>query len=99
MNRFAGGATNSVPVSPAESKPSTDDQVTHQLTRERERRIRGFRLPDRTPAFLSSFGLIPQHFALKQHLLRALLYRKQLAFRFEIRRDIPGLAHNPPTAF
>jgi putative transposase len=44
-----------------------------QPTRERERRMRGFRDPKRTQAFLSSFGPIRQHFALKRHLLRASL--------------------------
>jgi putative transposase len=39
-------------------------------------------LPCRTQAFLSSFGSIRQRFALKRHLLRASLYRKQLAERF-----------------
>jgi putative transposase len=55
---------------------------SHQPTRERERRMRGFRDPERTQAFLSRFGPICQHFALKRHLLRASLYRKQLAARF-----------------
>jgi len=44
--------------------------------------MRGFRDPKRTQAFLSSFGLIRQHFALKRHLLRASTYRKQLAAKF-----------------
>ena len=55
---------------------------SHQPTRERERRMRGFRDPKRTQKFLSCFGPIRQHFALKRHLLRASLYRKQLAARF-----------------
>jgi len=46
---------------------------SHQPTRERERRLRGFRDPKRTQAFLSSFRPIRQHFALKRHLLRASL--------------------------
>ncbi|KLU25721.1 transposase [Caballeronia mineralivorans PML1(12)] len=52
---------------------------SHQPTREGERRMRGFRDANRTQAFLSSFGPIRQHLALKRHLLRAPLYRKQLA--------------------
>lgn len=48
---------------------------SHQPTREREHRMRGFRDPKRTQAFLSCFGPIRQHFALKRHLLRASLYR------------------------
>jgi hypothetical protein len=48
---------------------------SHQPTRERERRMLGFRDPERTQAFLSSFGLIRQHFALERHLLSASTYR------------------------
>ena len=50
-------------------------------------------------AFLSSFGPIRQHFALKRHLLRASLYRKQLAARFESWRAFTGSAQNPSVAF
>jgi len=41
-----------------------------------------FAIRKRTQVFLSSFGPISQHFALKRHLLRASLYRKQLGERF-----------------
>ncbi|MGF6653620.1 transposase-like protein [Paraburkholderia youngii] len=68
---------------------------SHQPARERERRMRGFRDPKRTQAFLSSFGLIRQHFALKRHLLRASRYRKQLASRFAAWREFTGIAQNP----
>lgn len=71
---------------------------SHQPTRERERRMRGFRDPKRTQAFLSSFGLIRQHFALKRHLLRASLYRKQLASRFAAWHEFTAVAQNPSTA-
>jgi putative transposase len=56
--------------------------VSHTRCGDFLRRVRGFRLPERTQAFLSSFGPIRQHFALKRHLLRASLYRKHLAARF-----------------
>jgi putative transposase len=68
---------------------------SHQPTRERERRMRGFRDPKRTQAFLSSFGPIRQHFALKRHLLRASLYRKQLAARFATWHRFTGLTQDP----
>ncbi len=55
---------------------------SHRPTRERERRMRGFRNPKRTQDFLSSFGPIRQHFALKRHVLSASLSRKHLAARF-----------------
>ena len=72
---------------------------SHQPTRERERRMRGFRLPASTQSFLSCFGPIRQQFALKRHLLRASLYRKQLAARFEAWRLFTGVAQAPSTAF
>ncbi|MFM0557990.1 IS6 family transposase [Paraburkholderia sediminicola] len=72
---------------------------SHQPTRERERRMRGFRDPKRTQAFLSSFGLIRQYFGLKRHLLRASLYRKQLAARFVAWREFTGLVQDPSTGF
>ena len=72
---------------------------SHQPTRERERRIRGFRDPKRTQVFLSSFGPIRQHFALKRHLLRASLYRKHLAARFVAWREITNVTQTPSDAF
>ena len=72
---------------------------SHQPTRERERRMRGFRDPKRTQKFLSCFGPIRQHFALKRHLLRASLYRKQLAARFAAWCKFAELAQNPSTSF
>ncbi len=72
---------------------------SHQRTRERERRMRGFRDPKRTQKFLSCFGPIRQHFALKRHLLRASLYRKQLAARFVAWCEITEVTRNPSTAF
>ena len=72
---------------------------SHQPTRERERRMRGFRDPKRTQKFLSCFGPIRQHFALKRHLLRASLYRKQLAARFVAWRELTEVTQNPSYAF
>jgi len=57
--------------------------------------MRGFRDPERTQAFLSSFGPIRQHFVLKRHLLRASLYRKQLAVRFYSWHRFTELTQNP----
>lgn len=68
---------------------------SHQPTRERERRMRGFRDRKRTQVFLSSIGPIRQHFPLKRHLLRASLYRKQLGERFARWHRFTGLAQNP----
>ena len=72
---------------------------SHQPTRERERRMRGFPDTKRAQQFLSCVGPIRQHFALKRHLLRASLYRKQLVARFVAWREITALAQNPSPAF
>jgi putative transposase len=72
---------------------------SHQPTRERERRMRGFRDLRRTQKFLSCFGPIRQHFALKRHLLRASLYRKQLAARFVAWCEFADVTQNPSFAF
>jgi putative transposase len=72
---------------------------SHQPTRERERRIGSFRERKRTQAFLSSFGPIRQHFALKRHLLRAALYRKQLGERFAVWHRFAELTQNLSTGF
>jgi len=72
---------------------------SHQPTRERERRMRGFRDPNRTQAFLSCFEPIRQHFTLKRHLLRASLYRKQLTARFVAWRQFTELTQIPSPAF
>jgi putative transposase len=71
---------------------------SHQPTRERERRLRGFRDPKRTQLFFSSLGPIRQHFAPKRHLLRASLYRKQPAQRFDAWHRFTELAQNPAAA-
>jgi putative transposase len=52
--------------------------------------MRSFPLPERTQRFLSCFSPIRQHFARQRHLLRASLYRKQLAARFEAWRLFTG---------
>jgi IS30 family transposase len=67
----------------------------HQPTRQLERRMRGFRDPERTQVFLSNFGPIRQHFALKRHLLRASLYRKQLGERFAAWHRFTELTQGP----
>jgi hypothetical protein len=59
------------------------------------RRMRGFRDSECTQAFFSSFGAIRQHFALKRHLLRASLYRKQLGERFAACHRFAEITHDP----
>ncbi|MBB5404437.1 putative transposase [Paraburkholderia sp. JPY162] len=59
----------------------------------------GFREARRTQAFLSCFGPIWQHFALRRHLLRASLYRKHVAARFVAWREFTNVTQTPSTGF
>ena len=61
--------------------------------------MQGFRRLERTQSFLSTFGPIRQHFALKRHLLRASLYRTQQAARIDAWRLFTGLTQDPSAAF
>src|SRR6201988_1818130 len=79
----------------ASARVNNRAENSHQPTRERERRMRGFRDLERTQAFLSSFGPIRQHFALKRHLLRASLYRKHLAARFAAWQRFAEITQDP----
>jgi putative transposase len=85
----------------ADARLNNRAENSHQPTRERERerRVRGFRDPKRTQKFLSCLGPIRQHFALKRHVIRASLYRKQLAARFVAWREFAELSQNPSAAF
>ena len=72
---------------------------SHQPTRERARCMRGFRDPKRTQKCQSCFGPIRQHLALKRHLLRASLFRKQLPAQFDAWRKFTDITQNPTTVF
>jgi hypothetical protein len=94
-----GGGVHPIVFVKAAARLNNRAENSHQPTRERERRMRGFRDPKRTQTFLSCFGPIQQHFALKRHLRRASLYRKQLAARFVAWREFTELAQDPSYAF
>ena len=79
----------------ASARQNNRAKNSHQPTSERERRMRGFRVPERAQAFLSSFGPFRKHFALKRHLLRASLYRKQLGNRFASWHRLTELTQDP----
>jgi putative transposase len=83
----------------ASARVNNRAETSHQPTRERERRMRGFRDRDRTQAFLMSFGPIRQHFTLKRHLLRAPLYRKQFTARFTAWHEFTEVTQNPFAVF
>jgi putative transposase len=67
---------------------------SHQPTRQRERRMQGFKSPSHAQHFLSAYGPIAQHFRLRRHLLRASEYRQEMGKRFHTWQEITSL----PTA-
>ena len=68
---------------------------SHQPTRERERRLRGFKSPKHAQQFLSIFSVIGTFFRVDMHLLGAKNYRELMQRRFCNWRevvDIPAAA-------
>jgi putative transposase len=67
---------------------------SHQPTRQRERRMQGFKSPGQAQRFLAAYGPIAQHFRLRRHRLPAAKYRCEMQQRFHTWQDITSL----PTA-
>jgi putative transposase len=63
---------------------------SHQPTRQRERRMQGFKSPGHAQRFLSAYGPMAQHFRPRRHRLPAPEYRQEMAQRFQIWREITG---------
>jgi putative transposase len=67
---------------------------SHQPTRQRERRMQGFKSPGHAQRFLSAYGPIAQHVRPRRHLLPAPAYRREMEKRFATWQEITSL----PTA-
>ena len=67
---------------------------SHQPTRQRERRMQGFKSLAQAQRFLSAYGPILQHFGPRRHRLSAPIYRYEMQKRFQSWREIttPALA-------
>ena len=61
---------------------------SHEPTRERERRMRGFKSPGHAQRFLSVFGVIASFFRPGRHLLAAVIYREIMRRRFTQWREL-----------
>ncbi|WP_024904320.1 IS6 family transposase [Robbsia andropogonis] len=68
---------------------------SHQPTRERERRMRGLRDRRRAQGFLSNFGPIRQHFALKRETLGAIEHRRQITAHLASWQQLTLGSQNP----
>src|SRR6266850_1242748 len=63
---------------------------SHRPTRQRERRMQGFKSAGHAQRFLSAYGPIAQHFRPRRHLLSALEYREEMRNRFEGWAEMTG---------
>lgn len=64
---------------------------SHQPTRQRERRMQGFKSPAHAQRFLSAYGLIAQHFRPRRHLLPVSAYRHEMRRRFDTWQEVTSL--------
>jgi putative transposase len=65
---------------------------SHQPTRQRERRMQGFKSPGHAQRFLSAYGPLAQHFRPRRHRLSAQAYRQEMVQRFQSWHEVTGLA-------
>jgi putative transposase len=63
---------------------------SHQPTRQRERRMQGFKSAGQAQRFLAAYGLIAQHFRPRRHRLPATVYRHVMAQRFQTWHEVTG---------
>jgi putative transposase len=63
---------------------------SHQPTRQRERRMQGFKSPGHAQRFLSAYGLIAEHFRPRRHQCSAPEYRQEMRQRFQVWEEITG---------
>jgi putative transposase len=65
-------------------------EQSHRPTRQRERRMQGFKSAGHAQRFLAAYGPIAQHFRPRRHLLSASEYRRERRIRFESWAEITG---------
>ena len=65
---------------------------SHQPTRQRERRMQGFKSPGHAQRFLAAYGPIAQHFRPRRHRLSAPAYRQEMQQRCQVWGEITGRA-------
>jgi putative transposase len=64
---------------------------SHQPTRQRERRMQGFKSPGQAQRFLSAYGPIAQHFRPRRPRSSAPVYRQEMRQRYATWREITSL--------
>jgi len=69
---------------------NTRAEHSPQPTRQRERRMQGFKSPGHAQRFLSAYGLSAHHVRPRRHRLPAPVSRHVMAQRFQIRYEVTG---------
>jgi putative transposase len=64
---------------------------SHQPTRQRERRVQGFKAPGHAQRFQAAYGPIAQHFCPRRHRLSAPDYRQEMRRRFDTWQELTTL--------
>src|SRR5919199_3865044 len=64
---------------------------SHRPTRQRERRMQGFKSPGPAQRFLSAYGSIAQYFRPRRHLLPAPVYRQEMQQRVQLWAELTGM--------
>jgi len=65
---------------------------SHQLTRQRERRMQRFKSRGHAQRFLAAYGPIASHFRPRRHLFTAQVYRQLMVQRFQLWQEVTGVA-------
>jgi putative transposase len=63
---------------------------SHQPTRQRERRMQGFKSTGHAQRFLAAYGPIAQHFRPRRHRYSAPEYRQVMRARYQVWGEITG---------
>jgi putative transposase len=64
---------------------------SHQPTRQRERRMQGFKSPGHAQRFLAAYGPIARHFRPRRHRMSAPEYRQEIQQRYQVWSEITGM--------
>jgi putative transposase len=93
LRSYAAAKAEILPSVQHEQHAGLNDRAehSHQPTRERERRIRGFKSPGQAQRFLSAFGVIASFFRPGRHLLAGANYREIMRQRVTQRKGLTSL--------
>jgi putative transposase len=93
LGSYAAAKSEVMPAVEHRQQKSLNNRAenSHQPTRERERRMRGFKSPGHAQRFLSVFGVIASFFRPGRHLLAAVNYREIMRRRFTQWRELVQL--------